>query len=157
MQVADIQSWTDVALRMGLATVVGILVGINREMHHKPIGMRTLGLVAVGSCMLVLSVLQYAQLHNASSSDAASRVVQGLVAGLGFLGAGVIMRSNDQQHVYGLTTAAAIVVVAALGIACALALWPILLCGFAASVFLLVVCDPLERRLQSWIDRRPPE
>jgi putative Mg2+ transporter-C (MgtC) family protein len=65
----------------------------------------------------------------------------------------VILRGPDQIHVYGLTTAAAILVVAALGIACALAAWPILVIGFVVTLFLLIVCGPIEHAIQSRIDR----
>jgi putative Mg2+ transporter-C (MgtC) family protein len=144
----------DTGLRIGAAILAGAVVGINRDLHHKPIGLRTLGLVALGSCMLVLSVTQYALQHGANSSDAASRVTQGIVSGIGFLGAGVILRGPDQIHVLGLTTAATILVAAALGVSCALAAWPVLLAGFTGTLFLLIVCGPIEGAIQRGIDRR---
>jgi putative Mg2+ transporter-C (MgtC) family protein len=140
--------WVDMSLRIVLAMVTGSLIGINRDMHHKSIGLRTLGLVSLGSCLLVLTVSQYAQQHGFNSSDPASRVTQGIVSGIGFLGAGVILRGPDQIHVYGLTTAAAILVVAAMGIACALAAWPILVIGFVTTLLLLVVGGPIEHAIQ---------
>ncbi len=147
-------NWLDLALRIAAAMVAGAVIGINRDLHHKPIGLRTLGLVALASCMLVLTVSQYALQHGANSSDAASRVTQGIVSGIGFLGAGVILRGPDQVHVLGLTTAAAILVVAALGVSCALAAWPILILGFTATLLLLIVCGPLEHAIQRAIDNR---
>jgi putative Mg2+ transporter-C (MgtC) family protein len=146
--------WLDAAVRIVLAVLAGAVIGINRDFHHKPIGLRTLGLVSLGACLLVLSVSQYAQQRGYNSSDAASRVTQGIVSGIGFLGAGVILRGPDQVHVIGLTTAAAIIVVAALGVACALAAWPLLILGFAAALFLLAVCGPLENAIQRAVDRR---
>ncbi|HZR35614.1 MAG TPA: MgtC/SapB family protein [Nevskia sp.] len=145
--------WLDLGARIVLAVLAGGLIGINRDLHHKSIGLRTLGLVSLASCLLVLSVQQYALQHGSNGADPASRVTQGIVSGIGFLGAGVIMRGPDQMHVYGLTTAAAILVVAALGISCALAVWPILLLGFGATLFLLIACGPLERGIQRYIDR----
>ena len=147
-------AWIDPALRIGAAILAGAVVGINRDLHRKSIGLRTLGLVALGSCLLVLTVTQYALQHGANSSDAASRVTQGIVSGIGFLGAGVILRGPDQVHVYGLTTAAAILVVAALGVSCALAAWPVLIVGFAGTLLLLIVCGPIENAIQRAIDRR---
>jgi putative Mg2+ transporter-C (MgtC) family protein len=147
-------NWIDIALRLGAAMLAGAVVGINRDLHHKPIGLRTLGLVALASCLLVLTVSQYALQHGANSSDAASRVTQGIVSGIGFLGAGVILRGPDQIHVLGLTTAAAILVVAALGVSCALAAWPILILGLLATLLLLIVCGPLEHAIQRAIDKR---
>jgi putative Mg2+ transporter-C (MgtC) family protein len=154
MPFGDQQHWFEVILRVGLATLAGGLVGVNRDMHHKPIGLRTLGLVSLGCCLLVMAVTQYAIVNHFNNSDAASRVTQGIISGIGFLGAGVIMRSSDQSHVYGLTTAAAIVTVAALGVACALADWPLLIVGFAATLFLLATCSPIEEWVQRQVDRR---
>ena len=145
--------WMEMSLRIGLALLAGAAVGVNRDLHRKSIGLRTLGLVSVGACLLVLTVSQYALQHGFNSSDAASRVTQGIVSGIGFLGAGVILRGPDQIHVFGLTTAAAILVVAAMGIASALAAWPILILGFIATLFLLVVCGPVEHAIQTRIDK----
>ena len=150
----DSAYWLDLTVRLGLAMLAGALIGINRDFHHRSIGLRTLGLVALASCMLVLSVSQYAQQHGNGGYDAVSRVTQGIVSGIGFLGAGVILRAPDQVHVLGITTAATILVVAALGIACALAAWPILLLGFAGTIILLIACGPLEKAIQRAIERR---
>jgi putative Mg2+ transporter-C (MgtC) family protein len=147
--------WPDVALRIAAATLVGAGVGLNRDLHHKSVGVRTMGLVAVASCMLVLSATQYALAHGANSADSASRVTQGIVSGIGFLGAGVILRGPDQVHVLGLTTAAAVLLVAAMGVACALAVWPILIAGFLATLFLLTVCGWLDHKIQGRPDREP--
>lgn len=152
MQNFDSGYWLEMSLRIALAVLAGAVVGINRDLHRKSIGLRTLGLVSLGACLLVLTVSQYALQHGFNSSDAASRVTQGIVSGIGFLGAGVILRGPDQLHVYGLTTASAILVVAAMGIACALAAWPILVIGFVATLFLLIVCGPIEHAIQSRIE-----
>ncbi len=152
MQSFDGGYWLEMTLRIALATLAGALIGVNRDLHRKSIGLRTLGLVSLSSCLLVLTLSQYAMRHGLNSSDPASRVTQGIVSGIGFLGAGVILRGPDQLHVYGLTTAAAILVVAAMGIACALAEWPILVIGFVATMFLLIVCGPLEHAIQSRIE-----
>lgn len=140
--------WLDNGLRIGISVLVGAIVGINRDLHHKSIGLRTLGLVSLASCLLVLTISQFAIQQHSNASDATSRVVQGIVSGIGFLGAGVILRGPDQLHVLGLTTAAAILVVAALGVTCGLAAWPVLFLGVGATLFLLVVCRPLERAIQ---------
>lgn len=153
----DYAQWTDLGLRVAMAVFAGGAVGINRDLHRKSIGLRTLALVSLASCLLVLTVSQYAIQHGFNSSDAASRVTQGMISGIGFLGAGVIMRGTDQLHVFGLTTAAAILVVAAMGVSCALAEWPLLAIGLGAALFVLVVCGPIEHAIQSRFDRdRPP-
>jgi putative Mg2+ transporter-C (MgtC) family protein len=148
--------WLDIALRISLSVLAGGLVGVNRDLRGKSFGLRTLGLVSLACCLLVLCVVQYAQAHGAvaGGADSAARVVQGIVSGIGFLGAGAILRGTDQIHVYGITTAAAILVVAAMGVACALAAWPILIVGFLATAFLLIVCEPLEQRIHGAYDRR---
>lgn len=150
----DAGNWIEVALRIGAAMVAGGAIGLNRDLHHKAIGIRTLGLVAVGSCMLVLSVSHYALQHGASGVDGVSRVTQGIVSGIGFLGAGVILRGPGEARVLGLTTAAAILVVAALGVACALAVWPILIIGLGATLLLLTVFGGLEHAIQCRIEQR---
>ena len=100
----------EVILRLGGATLIGTAIGLNRDLHGKPTGVRTLGLVGLGSALVVLSVAQ-------GSSVDASRIIQGIVTGVGFLGAGVIFRSEG-HHVHGLTTAACVWVTACIGAAC---------------------------------------
>src|SRR5215467_3370105 len=90
--------------RLLAAAVIGCLIGLNRFAHHRYIGVRTLGLVSLGAAGLVLAALE-----TGTGSDqlaAASRVVQGIVTGIGFLGAGVIIRREHGHKVHGLTTAA---------------------------------------------------
>src|SRR6185436_307886 len=103
------------ALRLALATVLGAAVGLNREISLKPAGLRTHALVALGAALLTYVGLQIGQ----ATGDlaAASRVVQGLVAGIGFVGGGVILHRAEAQTVQGLTTAASIWIVAATGVA----------------------------------------
>ena len=83
----------DIAVRLGVATLVGVLLGLNRDLHGKSTGVRTLGLVCLGSALAVLSI------HAATGTEE-SRVIQGIVTGVGFLGAGVIVRSK-QGHQAG--------------------------------------------------------
>ena len=76
----------DIAVRLGAATLVGVLLGLNRDLHGKSTGVRTLGLVCLGPALAVLSI-------HAATGAQESRVIQGIVTGVGFLGAGVIIRS----------------------------------------------------------------
>src|SRR5438132_3101455 len=99
----------EVILRVGAATLAGAALGLNRDLHGKPTGVRTLGLVALGAAVAVLAI-------RTSSAADASRVVQGIVTGIGFLGAGVIIR-NRSSHIHGLTTAACVWITACIGAA----------------------------------------
>jgi putative Mg2+ transporter-C (MgtC) family protein len=130
----------DVVLRLGAAVAVGMLIGLNRDLTNKPIGMRTLGLVSLGAAVVAVSTVHFMNL--ADHPDALSRVVQGaiqgIMAGIGFIGAGVILRDTKEKTVTGLTTAATVWVTAALGIACGLAAWQIVALSMALAIFLLV-------------------
>ena len=100
----------EIALRLGAATLVGVALGLNRDLHGKPTGVRTLGLVGLGSALIVLAV------GGRVSADA-SRVIQGIVTGIGFLGAGVIMRNDAGNQIHGITTAACAWLTACIGAA----------------------------------------
>jgi putative Mg2+ transporter-C (MgtC) family protein len=121
----------DIALRLGAAALAGSALGLNRDLHGKPTGVRTLGLVGVGSALAVLAV-------SGTSGADVSRVIQGILTGIGFLGVGVIFRNNEGQHVHGLTTAACVWLTACFGVACAVAEWRIVLIG-APLVFVILV------------------
>ncbi len=137
----------EIALRLGAATVAGMLIGLNRDMADKPIGMRTLGLVALGAALATLAVVEVKDL--ADHPDALSRVVQGaiqgIMAGISFIGAGVILRDRDRKTVEGLTTAATVWVTAALGIACGLGAWVISGVALGLALVLLVAVGWFER------------
>ncbi|MEE1656353.1 MgtC/SapB family protein [Microvirga sp. CF3062] len=135
----------EISLRLLVATVAGMIVGINRDIHNKPIGMRTLGLVSLGSALVILAGSVYEGLH--FSQDAVSRVVQGILTGLGFLGAGSILRAKDGTEVQGLTTAATVWIAAGLGITAGLGAWFITVAGTLVTLFLLTYATRLEARL----------
>lgn len=121
----------DIGIRLFVAAMIGCLIGLNRFAHHRFIGVRTLGLVSLGSAALVLAPLEIG-----SGSDqlaAASRIIQGIVTGIGFIGAGVIMKREHGHKVHGLTTAATVWVSAVAGILCGLGAWRV-----AATVTVLV-------------------
>ncbi|MES2789201.1 MAG: MgtC/SapB family protein [Planctomycetota bacterium] len=108
----DIDHITRVILRLSLASILGGILGFEREQKGKSAGVRTHMLVASGAALFILIPQQ------AGVSDAElMRVMQGLVAGIGFLGAGSIIKVNDRESVTGLTTAAGIWFTAAIGVA----------------------------------------
>jgi len=106
----------EIVARLVLAVVVGAAIGLNRDLHHKQAGVRTNALVSLGAALAVLVVAPPGidELHHI---DAMSRVIQGVLTGIGFLGAGVILRDPEGRRVTGLTTAAAIWLAALLGVA----------------------------------------
>lgn len=109
-----------VALRLLVAAIAGGLIGLERERAEKAAGMRTHILVSVGAALWVV-----APLERGTPPDDVSRVIQGIVTGIGFLGAGVILQIKERKQVVGLTTAASIWVTAAVGTAVGLGLmWP---------------------------------
>jgi putative Mg2+ transporter-C (MgtC) family protein len=134
------EDFIDTILRLGAAVAAGVIVGINRDLANKPIGMRTLGLVALGAAVVSLATIRFEGM--ADNPDAMSRVVQGIIqgimAGISFIGAGVILRDTQARTVEGLTTAATVWVTAALGIACGLAAWTIVGVAVALALILLV-------------------
>jgi putative Mg2+ transporter-C (MgtC) family protein len=132
---------SEVTLRLSTASLIGAGFGLNRDLHGKPTGVRTLGLVGFGSAFIVMTFGQV------STADA-SRVVQGVVTGIGFLGAGVIVRNNKNDHVHGLTTAACVWLTACIGAACWVAEWPIVLTGLPIVLTLLAFGGPAEKAFQ---------
>lgn len=97
--------------RLGLAAVLGALLGYQREKVHSTAGLRTHILVCLGAAFFVLASVEAGQ----TSADV-SRVIQGIVTGVGFLGAGTILKVSDRLEVHGLTTAASIWLTAAIGV-----------------------------------------
>ena len=142
----------DAALRLLVATVTGMALGLNRDLEGKPLGMRTLGLVAMSAALVALAITQVPSI--AQSADALSRVIQGVVVGVltgvGFIGSGVILRHPERGTVENLTTAATTWATAALGLACALASWTL----FALAAALTLVLLALEHRLERLIQKR---
>jgi putative Mg2+ transporter-C (MgtC) family protein len=92
-------------------------------------------------------------IHAVTGPDA-GRVIQGIVTGVGFLGAGVIIRSEKGHHVHGLTTAACVWVTACIGAACAIAQWQIVVMGIVLGLVILVLGGPFEKAIdRRWLGR----
>lgn len=142
-------SFGDIVLRLIVAAAVGGLVGLNRDLHGKPTGVPTLGLVGLGSALAVLTV------SGGDDIAAASRVIQGIVTGIGFLGAGVIIRPFGKGKVHGLTTAACVWLTAALGAACGVGAWRVVVVGVPVAFLLLLFGKRLER-LSEYVSRETP-
>jgi putative Mg2+ transporter-C (MgtC) family protein len=138
-----------VIVRLLAAAGAGLALGFQREMSDKPIGMRTLGLISLGAAMVSIAALRYPGLGN--DPNAASRVLQGIIQGLmvgvGFIGAGVILRDESTKKVHGLTTATTVWIAAGLGIACGLADWIVVVTGLALALIILIVLKRFERHV----------
>jgi putative Mg2+ transporter-C (MgtC) family protein len=138
-----------VLLRLLAAALAGGILGWPRNISDKPIGMRTLGLVSLGAAMVTVAALRYSGLSG--EPDAMSRVLQGIVQGLtvgvGFIGAGVILRDTSTNKVHGLTTATTVLIAAALGIACGLGDWVVAAGGLVLALLILIVLKRFETRV----------
>src|SRR5689334_6725694 len=140
----------EMALRLLAAAAAGIAIGINRDLKRKPTGMRTLALVCLGAALATVATVYLSDIqkdHNALSR-VVQGVLQGVLTGIAFLGAGAIIRNEKDGEVPGLTTAANVFVVAAIGIACGLGVWWAALLGTVLSLMVLVVLSPIEKRLE---------
>lgn len=123
---------------MGAALVLGSALRLNRELHGKPAGLCTHGLVSFGAAEAALVTLGLPGKLSSLDPNATSRVLQGILTGIGFLGAGVVLR-DPAGHVTGLTTAATIWMCAVLGIAYSLRYWSVLLIALALTVTALLL------------------
>jgi putative Mg2+ transporter-C (MgtC) family protein len=147
-------TFEDVVFRLLLAALCGMVLGADREFRRKPAGLRTHALVAIGTSLGTVVALQFGP----PSVDAASRIVQGIVAGIGFIGGGVILHRSD-ANVEGVTTAASLWVVAAIGIAAGSGLWRESLVAVALTLLVLTAGERLDiliRRLRDRHEAQPP-
>jgi putative Mg2+ transporter-C (MgtC) family protein len=147
--------WLEIIMRLAAAALVGGGIGLNRHLHHKAVGLRTLSLVSCGAAGLVLATLHSA--GTAPRVDAMSRVIQGIMTGVGFIGAGVIMRGQSDVRVHGLTTAAAVSITAALGVLCGMGEWKIIVVLSIIIAAVLLTGGPLERWCDTALDRKHRE
>ena len=138
--------WTEIILRLGVATLAGGLIGLNRDLHGKPIGLKTLSLVSLATAMLLVMV------HSDQDrivSDAGSRVIQGILTGIGFLGAGVIVHAAQHFRVRGLTSAACTWLAACIGIVCGLGQWRLVAVALVITFAILTIGGRIERWLHN--------
>jgi putative Mg2+ transporter-C (MgtC) family protein len=146
----------DIVIRMFWALAIGCIIGVDRDLHGKPTGMKTLGLVSLGACLTTMAAMGFAT-QSATMSTEVSRAIQGIVTGIGFLGAGVIVQTPGQYRIRGLTTAASIWVTAAVGIVCGLGVWSVALIATVMLIVLLVVGRKVEKALHRQWMKKPSE
>ncbi len=139
--------YIEVVLRIATALGLGALVGLEREWRRHRAGMRTMILISVGSAgFMLLGTEAFARDPVSTTGQAEiSRVIQGLIGGIGFLGAGTII--HNRATAYGLTTAAAVLCVAAIGAASGLGLYAVASTLAAATLFTLVFLRYFESAL----------
>nr|WP_242589261.1 MgtC/SapB family protein [Corallococcus macrosporus] len=135
---------------MVLATLLGGVLGVEREARNQAAGLRTHTLVALGACCFTLSSVYTEELLRSGANPGGtqtdiSRIASQIVVGIGFLGAGVILRNGGA--VKGLTTAANLWVTAAVGLACGLGLYMAASATVALALLSLVVLRPVSRLL----------
>lgn len=142
-------SYTDLTLRLVAAAIGGALVGLERQIQDKPAGLRTNILVSVGAAGFILATVR-----DIPGNPDFTRVVQGIVGGIGFLGAGAIIQGRANVH--GITTAAAMWVVAAIGTACGMGEFRLAGALVLACVITLYPLGYVEYRMEKQAGRDPP-
>ena len=141
------QVWR-IIVRLVVAMMVGAVVGVQRELSGKPAGIRTHMLVCLGAALFVIGPMELGMIE----SDL-SRVIQGLITGIGFLGAGAILKLEDKREIEGLTTAAGIWMTAAMGLAAGLGRFGLALISLIFAWFVLAVV----KRTEYWLNRSIPD
>jgi putative Mg2+ transporter-C (MgtC) family protein len=138
----DLQQIVRVSIRLLAAMLIGTAVGLQRELTHKPAGLRTHMLVALGTALFILGAAE-----SGMHTDSLSRILQGLATGIGFLGAGAIMKLTSEREIHGLTTAAGVWMTAAASAAAALGQIAVALIGTVAGLLVLAAFRNLEKQL----------
>lgn len=141
--------WLNMLFRISLSLFVGGVIGWEREITQKPAGLRTQMLVSLGAALFVMISIQTGMVQQ--SADSLSRIMQGIVTGVGFLGAGEIFsvshHDSGEVRIRGLTTAASIWVSTALGVAAGCGLWEMCLIGVGVTLIVLRGVKKLEDRM----------
>lgn len=135
----DIRQLMHAIIRLTAAALLGAVVGYQREKARKPAGLRTHMLVCLGTCVFVLACTGVGM-----TPDGLSRVVQGVVTGIGFLGAGSILKLNAERDIQGLTTAAGVWMTAAIGVAVGLGSLGVALLSTFFTLVVLLLARPFE-------------
>ena len=143
----DRQQIARVVIHLVAALILGGVVGIQRQRSHKPAGLRTHMLVCLGTAVFVTSCGMVGM-----SVDAQSRVIQGIVTGLGFIGAGSILKISQEHEIKGLTTAAGVWMTAAIGVTVGLGALGIAIIATILTLIILAVARRFERFAQRRLD-----
>jgi putative Mg2+ transporter-C (MgtC) family protein len=139
----DTRELVRVIIRLIAATLLGAVVGLQREKARKPAGLRTHILVSLGTAVFILACSGVGM-----SLEGLSRVIQGIVTGIGFVGAGSILKLNEERDIQGLTTAAGVWMTAAIGVAVGLGSLGVALLSTLFTLIILALARPLEDRAE---------
>ncbi len=135
--------FVDDLMRIGAAAIVGGVLGLERELSGHSAGLRTHMMVSIGCAVFVVAGLAIC----GDQTEAVTRVVQGVAAGIGFLGAGTILKLDEREEIKGLTTASSIWLAAALGTLAGLAEYVPAAAATVIALVVLAVLRPMERLL----------
>jgi putative Mg2+ transporter-C (MgtC) family protein len=135
---------TIVMIRLLAAIILGAAIGIEREIAGKSAGVRTHVLVALGTTIFVLATERFGM-----TSEGLSRVIQGIITGIGFIGAGTIIKLSEEREVRGLTTSAGIWIAAAIGVTVGLGAVGLAIVGTVFTLLVLTVMVAID----NWINK----
>jgi putative Mg2+ transporter-C (MgtC) family protein len=138
----DKQQLVRLLVRLLIAAILGAVIGLEREQTGKEAGIRTHMLVAMSAALIVLAPTQ-----SGMNSDELSRIIQGLVTGIGFIGGGAILKLQEKREIEGLTTAAGIWMTSAIGMAAGLGRAGLAIIGTILTWIILSVLGPISERL----------
>jgi len=138
------QAWIPMKYMMPILSAMffGAIIGIEREIHRKPAGLRTNILICMGAAVFTLL-----SQHIGKNTDADTRIIQGVISAVGFLGAGVLI--HDRGNVHGLTTAATIWLVTAIGIACGARAYDLAIAAEIPAILVLIGLHSYEKKLRN--------
>lgn len=138
---------TELIIRLGAAAIFGGLIGFERELHGKVAGFRTHSLVSIGSALIMLISIHIFVMYQGQADVDPSRIAAQVVSGIGFLGAGTIIRSG--AGIKGLTTAAGLWTASGIGLACGLGYYRAALIGTCVTLLVLIVFSWVGRKLRA--------
>lgn len=133
----------EIIIRLVLSLILSGLIGLERQMHRRTAGLRTHILVSLGSCLIMLTSLYIFAIYKNEANVDPARIAAGVITGIGFLGAGTIIR--EREGVKGLTTAASLWVVAGIGLATG--------CGFYKAALFTTILALLTLFFLKYIER----
>ncbi len=146
----DTALFLDHATRLAIAAALGGIIGLEREWNGHWAGLRTHMMVALAAALFLLA----GTIAVKGEAAPMARIIQGIAEGVGFLGAGAILKISEQHEVKGLTTASSIWLAAALGAAAGLGAYPLAAAAICVSIFILAILRPAEKYLESHMHRK---